>query len=347
MKRMITYGSIPQFRQVVAQMNRFDRPPVVHATITEKIHGTNASVSYSRPTGIWAQSKKSIITPENDNYGCARFVHENEELFRDMIEHLAEDDGVDLYRQVITLYFEWCGGKIQKNSCVSGLDRRAILFNHYKVSEAEDEIDAGGQVSNCEWKWLPSYYAEESANIYHVAGSSKTQPFASWSMTIDFNQPKRAQNELVELVERIEAKSPIGEAFGKTNIGEGVVVTFFYAGKFYRFKAKGEKHSKTKVKKLKAVDPIKEGKIVTFVNEHACPAWRLEQMWDEVFRNEGREPSIEATGDFIRAVHKDVLKEESDMLEELDLNWKDVVSAVSKTARVWFIEQLDQQAGIG
>lgn len=73
--------------------------------ITEKIDGTNACVIVHEPDGcnstcgcedqgatvtpdgsaVWAQSRTRIITPENDNHGFARWVHENcESLSHDL-----------------------------------------------------------------------------------------------------------------------------------------------------------------------------------------------------------------------------------------------------------------------
>lgn len=67
------------------------RPPV----FTEKIDGTNACVivAYQNPDAnsiasvvnnggilsIWAQSRTRLITPENDNYGFAKWVRSNSE----------------------------------------------------------------------------------------------------------------------------------------------------------------------------------------------------------------------------------------------------------------------------
>ena len=67
------------------------RPPI----FTEKIDGTNACVivAYQNPDAnsiasvvnnggilsIWAQSRTRLITPENDNYGFAKWVLENAE----------------------------------------------------------------------------------------------------------------------------------------------------------------------------------------------------------------------------------------------------------------------------
>jgi hypothetical protein len=88
MKRFITFGDIGQYRNVVktiqtnAKFGGLDdngepiilenvKLPTLKVTASEKIHGTNASVCYSNPDGIWFQSRKNIITPDTDNAGCA------------------------------------------------------------------------------------------------------------------------------------------------------------------------------------------------------------------------------------------------------------------------------------
>ncbi len=58
--------------------------------------------------------------------------------------------------------------------------------------------------------------------------------------------------------------------------------------------------------------------------------------------NEIMEPSVKEMGNFLRKVNADVLKEESDILAELDLEPKQVNSAVSKIARLWFQDKLDK-----
>ena len=88
MKRMINYRSIDQFRTVVKNVqhrcayigqdendNAVYHPspdyPVITATATEKIHGSNGAVCYNKQLGFWVQSRKSIIEPGKDNAACA------------------------------------------------------------------------------------------------------------------------------------------------------------------------------------------------------------------------------------------------------------------------------------
>ncbi|MFB7823860.1 RNA ligase family protein [Streptomyces hydrogenans] len=45
--------------------------------VTEKLDGTNAAIHISEDGRVAAQSRNRLITPEHDNYGFARWVHEN------------------------------------------------------------------------------------------------------------------------------------------------------------------------------------------------------------------------------------------------------------------------------
>ena len=362
MKRMIKMGSIEQFRNIVRNvkhtaqyqgidsngdsiMDRDAELPVITAVGTEKIHGTNAAVCFNSQEGFWVQSRKNIITPEKDNAGCAFVAMQNKDKWMDIIHNLANEWNIDLYENIITVYFEWCGGNIQKNACVSGLDKIAIIFKHFKVSPLDDESEEKSVwyetnilPNNQPVAWLN---APES-NIYNIMN------FPSVSVEIDFNRPDIAQNKMVELVEEVEKKSGVAHTFDKPeNIGEGWVFTFEYKDNLFKFKVKGEKHSASKVKKIKKVDSEKEQKKIDFAN-YATPAWRLEQAWQEVFgiENEKMEPTIKEMGNFLRFVHKDIIKEESDVLGEKGLETKKVNSTVSKIARDWFKEKLDQEYGL-
>lgn len=135
--------------------------------------------------------------------------------------------------------------------------------------------------------------------------------------------------------------NPVGQRFSQEgNIGEGIVVTVKYNGTPHKFKVEGEKHSKTKVRTLKAVDEAKENAKHEFAN-YACAGWRLEQMFNENFNEEtGLEADVKHTGDFLWAVIRDVMKEESDVMEEKGLEPKEVNSLISRVARQWFMQQI-------
>lgn len=110
--------------------------------ITEKIDGTNAAVGIVEVTedelswgeaappdtailvslhnqglyAVYAQSRKRLITPTNDNFGFARWVHENAVT-------LAADLGPGLH------FGEWWGSGIQRGYGLEKGEKRFSLFN--------------------------------------------------------------------------------------------------------------------------------------------------------------------------------------------------------------------------
>lgn len=83
--------------------------------VTEKLDGTNAQVHITDDGHIFAGSRTRWITPEDDNYGFARWV----------IEHKDE---------LLTLgpgshFGEWWGSGIQRKYGLTGTDKRFSLFN--------------------------------------------------------------------------------------------------------------------------------------------------------------------------------------------------------------------------
>lgn len=89
-------------------------------TITEKIDGTNACIIIQDGGIVGIQSRKRLITPEDDNYGFARWVLDNEE------ELLKLGDGYH--------YGEWAGPGIQKNP--HNLEtKKLFLFNTFRWNE--------------------------------------------------------------------------------------------------------------------------------------------------------------------------------------------------------------------
>ena len=344
MSKFITFGSIERLNQIIRDVRHISEHPypTIKAIASEKIHGTNASVCYSEELGFWVQSRSRIITPADDNEGCAKWAEGKKDVWIGLIKDLAEEYQVDLKKNIISVYFEWCGGRIYKSkSAVGGMPKMAMIFQYFKVSEISKEhpMDCKWLGTNCSFVYpSPMHSSSVEDGIYNI------MDFPHYDIDIDFNRPDFATNILVELVKEIEPNSPVGVQLGfENNVSEGLVVQFHHKGKLYRFKAKGDKHSKSKVKKILPVDSELEQKKIDFANE-VTPAWRLEQAWDSVFglHNELKTPSRKYTGDYIRAVFADVIKEESLKLEEAGFEMKDVNKKISLICRNWFFEQLDK-----
>ena len=355
MKRLIRFGKIKQFRDVVRTIShkaRFDgldenqNPiynsdplPTIMAIGTEKIHGTNAAVCYSHPDGMWTQARKKILTIESDNAGCAFFVESRKDIFKSIINELAGIHSIDLNRNIISIFFEFAGGSIQPKSACTGMEKRAIIFAHFKVSPLEPQgYDEEGIETDEYAEWLDTHHV--CSTHYSIFNISR---FVKWAIQIDFNAPSLSVNSMIKLVaDNVEPNSPAGQAMGVDgNVGEGIVFSFHYRGERYIWKVKGEKHSGSKIKKLQPVDEEKENKIIDFVNLIACKPWRLEQAYQEVFNTlNGGKGDIKKTGDFLRWVINDVIAEESDILNDLGLEPKGVKAKISHVARTWFMNKL-------
>lgn len=85
-------------------------------TITEKLDGTNAAVVITADGEIGAQSRNRLITPEDDNYGFAKWVQANKE---------------ELLRLGPGRHFgEWWGQGIQRKYGLT--EKRFSLFNTHR-----------------------------------------------------------------------------------------------------------------------------------------------------------------------------------------------------------------------
>jgi len=329
------YPSIEQFRNIVKQvkqsaqylgydeeaqtpiMDRNAAMPVLTFTGTVKLHGTNAGVSLDKTTGeVYAQSRRNLITPEKDNAGFAFFVENNKDVLKTiLLIHSENRPDAD----VATIYGEWCGGNIQKNVGICGLEKMFVIFG-CKVGE----------------EWIPLKSQMLCVpNIYFI------DEFPTYNMDIDFSEPERAVNKLSELTLAVEAECPVAKALGDGGIGEGIVWTSSYKDQHLMFKVKGEKHSASKVKTLAKVDTEKMNSIAEFV-EYAVTENRLEQGIEQVFTISGDDVDITRMGDFLRWVMSDIIKEESDTLVDNKLEPKDIGRAVSNKARTWFINRLKE-----
>ncbi len=364
MKRMVKYPSINQFRQIVkdiveracfigldeegkAEFDYLKPKPVVEFSITTKIHGTNAGVCYSELDNLWCQSRENIITPEKDNMGFAWFIEQNRETVISIIKELAMENYIDLNTHIISVYGEWCGSSIQKGVAVAELDKRFVIFEHFKVSPIEPQEDSDAvNIEKAKWYKTIVYsdfgvpqpdieWAESPDNKIFNIMKFDTSP--TKTISIDFNNPERAQNELLEIMQEVENECPIGKAFGVSGTGEGVVISHLTPdGSLIQAKVKGTKHSNSKVKTLKAVDTEKLDKIDKCIEE-ICHNWRFEQGLVTVFGVD-YEKTIDRSkiGLYLKWCSQDCLREESDIIASYGFEPKDVMGKVQQKAKEYF-----------
>lgn len=337
----VKWPSIEQFRSVVrdvqnkaqfvglaedgtAIMNRQAVLPALTFEGTVKLHGTNAAVGVFKEQ-VWFQSRERIITPENDNAGFAMFAVGRTNMFKEIANKAVQHFGTN--EKPVLIFGEWCGGNIQKGVAISQLPKMFVVFGIASVEDDGKKAYLKRQdVSNCVTS------DETIKSIYD---------FQTFTKTIDFENPHESVNEINAITDAVENECPVGKALGVSGIGEGVVwrcIDEGYEDSRFWFKAKGEKHSKSKVKTLATVDVER----INNLNELAAKLahnGRLEQMAQQVFDTlNGGQVDAKKTGEFIKAVMQDIFKEELDTISASGFTGKDLNSPVAKLCRDWMFQ---------
>lgn len=318
------YSSIGQFRNAVKDVRYlFDGQnlPTLTFSGTVKVHGTNASVVVMPDGTQYYQSRKRIITPEDDNYGFAAWASEREYIFHDCAMLAWDRLGAGFEHQPIIIYGEWAGKGIQAGVAVSELERFFYIFGIKSLTPAGD-----------------SFWLKHLPVLGHCDSIITSREVRTYNMDIDFRNPGMVQNDLAELTEEVEKHCPVGAYMGVDGVGEGIVWEHINPqGQRISFKVKGEKHSVTKVKRLAKVDTEKLKSIEEFL-DYAITENRLRQGFSEVCNNTADRKLL---GTFIKWVSNDVRKEESDTMEDNDLTMKDIGKGLSLRAKDWFFAQED------
>jgi hypothetical protein len=92
--------------------------------VTEKIDGTNAQILITEDGRIFAGSRNRWITPEDDNFGFAKWVAQHDQELRAGL-------GIG------THYGEWWGSGIQRGYGLIGGEKRFSLFNTSRWAKQE------------------------------------------------------------------------------------------------------------------------------------------------------------------------------------------------------------------
>jgi hypothetical protein len=149
---------------------------------------------------------------------------------------------------------------------------------------------------------------------------------------------------MVAITERVEARCPVGWAFGVEGIGEGVVWTPADGDREskYWFKVKGEKHSSSKVATLAAVDVEvirrKDELVQSVVTEN-----RLQQGLDHFLNELKLDLEMRNIGTFLRWVFNDVIKEESDTIAASGFEQKELGKPISDVAKRFFMKAMERE----
>jgi hypothetical protein len=313
------FPSIEQFRSVIKEVKHATKStsmlPVLNYRGTIKAHGTHADVVLNMDGTIHFQSRNLIITKEKDNMGFAAFASMID--FTPFFNHIKTI--VSIEEATIIISGEWCGGNIQKGVALTGLPTMWLVY---------------GVKVNRQWMDIALFpeLKDHAHSIYHIL------EFQTFSMEIDFNHPEIAQNKMVEITNQVEKECPIGRYFGVLGVGEGIVWTCLNNNDpRFIFKVKGKEHSVTKVKQLVEVNMEVFTAIDSFV-EAVVTQNRLTQGIDYLKENQ-LEPNVKNMGPFLRWVSGDVIKEEKDRIQASGLAEKELMSAINKKSKEWFLQR--------
>jgi hypothetical protein len=146
-----------------------------NCVITEKIDGTNSQIYIDEDMNISAGSRNRWLTPEQDNFGFARWVQENkEELLKLGIgRHFGEwwgqgiQRGYDLKEKRFSLFntSRWSDESVRPACCHVVPVLWTGLFDTHVVQYALDQLALGGSVA------APGFMNPEGVVVFHVAGN--------------------------------------------------------------------------------------------------------------------------------------------------------------------------------
>ena len=341
--KMIKFPSIEQFRSVGSEVHKkacyigkdengkaiyADRKkPTLEFEGTVKLHGSNAAIVFNAyDCSTHYQSRERILSLESDNFGFMSYMTEHDEAVRELKFLFAANYESD----TTAIFGEWCGSNIQNGVGLSELPKMFVIF---LVKIDGDKVDLNHFSKHHDMTLLNEH------NVYFI------NQFPTFKMEIDFNDPKLVQNDLVEITTKVEECCPVAKHFGVEGVGEGVVwkcVTPGWESSDYWFKVKGDKHSSSKVTKLASVDIEKLRSLNDFINS-VCTENRLQQGLYNILNEKLLPFEKKSMGDFIRWMHADIVKEESDTMEANGINVKDIGSRLSQVCKEWYIAKLNSK----
>ena len=274
--------------------------PTINFIASVKVHGTFAGIRIE-DGNIIPMSKENDLSIGKDNAGFAQFIENRKETILEIFKN-----------KNTILYGEFCGGNIQKGVGVNYLNEKHwIIFD-------------GTNVSNKEMNELIK--DERIHNIYD---------FGTYNFTLNFNNLDTT--EIDDIRDAIEKECPVAKKLtGKNDcklIGEGFVARSINTEILYEFKHKGEEHAK-QPKKIKKNQKDPCLKCIEFANE-ATHGWRLEQATKEV-----NAQTMNETGDFIKWVLNDIIKEEQPLFQKYDITMKEVTPYISRIIVPWYKEYI-------
>lgn len=325
---MKKYPSIEQYRNIIKKVrinhdyqgnDEQGNPIYQHLTNypklqfkgTVKLHGTNAGIVKYINNSIIYQSRERELSLQQDNAGF--MLNMSNVDFSEIFDKFE-------FKEYVAIYGEWCGSNIQKGVALAELPKIFVIFG-IKVDD----------------KWINLENLNFNSELFNKQNVYIIEQFPTYNVEIDFENPELIQNTLIDLTIKVEEECPVGKYFNISGIGEGIVFTSTDYPDL-KFKSKGEKHSVSKVKILNSVNEEELNSLNEFV-EYSVTENRLNQALQNI-KDTNIEVNQKLTGEFLKYICNDILKEESDVLIKNQIEWKKVASLVANKSRIWFFNNL-------
>lgn len=315
----ISFGSIESLHNKVHLANKHFHTEQ-RFYVKPKLHGTNASIVIKPNGEVYAQSRKNVITPENDNAGFARWVE-------------SLDINTNLAHSTWIIYGEWAGTGIQKNDAVTQIGKKAFFPICMRVikNDGTEEVDH------------KPVFIEKILEVVGIDGHPDIHVIPIMaeldiSFSGDSEHLQAVENTINALVAQFEEIDPyINDLFGVEAPGEGVVVypdvTDWDTYHELSFKAKTKSHSVNKNKSSASFKVEVSPDVFDFAERFATLP-RFAQAVEEL----GIDIEMKNIGQFLKWVNQDIIKESKDELEESELDWKQCSKVITNKARIWFMD---------
>jgi hypothetical protein len=319
-QELFSFGSVESLHNKVKVAHRYPEPERMFFA-KPKLHGTNASIVFKARGIVYAQSRKNVLTLENDNAGFARWVSELN--FKDFVF-----DGMTWI-----LYGEWAGQGIGKNDAVTKIGKKAFFPICLRRIYSDDRLDRIDHEEYLIKSGLENMGIVDHPDIYIIPKIGEI----SICLNGNFVHLAKVETYVNTMVENFETVDPyIQKQFGVEAAGEGVV---FYPDthdwetyKNLMFKAKTEAHRVNKSNSAASAKVEVSHYVVEFAEKFAT-IQRFEQAMTEI--NTGFD--MKSMGQFLKWVNTDILKESKDEIEESELNWKECAKEITNVSRGWFM----------
>jgi hypothetical protein len=334
--KFIAFPGIGQFREAVFSTRALavssdTALPAINYTGHVKLHGTNASVVYYEDGTFHCQSRQEIIRPGKytDNAGFAAWAYPKAQQILDLsteIKFLLNSK----QRKQIAVFGEWCGSKISPNVALRQLPNKVFVV--FALAYIADDCNT----------W---YYCNLNEFVSSELGIYNTNLFPTYPITVDFNSPQKATEQLQIWVNSVENECPAGKYFNVTGIGEGIVFTANdpFAGPLGNFKVKGSKHEAAAAT-VAAADPVAIAELTSLI-DLIMRKGEVESRTAQavrVLKEQGCQMnSMLQTKSLVEWLIADITKENILDIEASRFNLKYVLSACTKIGREEYKQILD------